>query len=267
MNKVQFNVLYAFGIIVGIVLTIIKFEAKYLFFIGVGHLFVLLIVSWLLVQKKHRSESGRTVQFAGYIWTLIGIGYVLWTMDPKQSDSFHYFLSGAGVALVTSILGWTFGRLLEDRGEEIPVSSVRNEAEELARMIKKLTVDLKDAGELLIRSIKDTADNFQKMEVHTSSMNKNIQDLSKNLETVSSTIQNSLDTASKAFKEISGTATTININMKDSLTGLNQMNANLNTAASESQKLVIHIGNIIKQAKDVINHTGNFIHTVFGSRP
>ncbi len=120
MSRKLFQAVYLLPILLGPAVAFWFFSGKayetFLFWWGIGHM-ILLILTSFLVESGYKNRAGVDVQYAGYIWTLIGVGAILLSFSGKEIDVklLDIFLYGAGLAILTSILGWTIGGWLENR--------------------------------------------------------------------------------------------------------------------------------------------------------
>jgi uncharacterized protein YqgC (DUF456 family) len=111
ISKRNYVLIYFLGFIVGPALSFLVFASQaydsFLFWWGMGHMAVLILAAFF-VEEKYKTGAGIDTQYAGYVWTLIGVAVILISFrnQDRSSDLLRIFLHGAGLAVGTSILGW-----------------------------------------------------------------------------------------------------------------------------------------------------------------
>jgi methyl-accepting chemotaxis protein len=270
------------GLGAGIVFTLIYYieYQQFLFWFGLGHMAILFLFA-LIVEDRFKSGSGVYVQFAGYIWTLIGVVSILLSFSNNQTtiDLLRNFLYGAGLAVGTSIIGWTLGKWLEDRVHEHDISTADAAADDVARVLIDLKKGLESAGKSLTDAMMDSADNIENLKSEAEKATSVLHDLSGGLKKSADSLDEILETTEEKFKDIIPKVEDFQKNVSQSFDkiseSINQF-ADLSDHTKDVVKNIDELATTIKDSADtvqkateqsqrVIEQTGLFIDTVFKS--
>lgn len=286
-SKAFFQVVWLIGLLLGVVVELfygIRGETAYqqpLFWGGLGHMAILVLLAFG-VEVKFKGGSGTYVQYAGYIWTLIGVVSILLAFTNKEPDInlLRGFLYGAGLAVGTSIIGWTVGKLLEDRAQIQSIDAAAAASDDLARTLLRIRDGLENAGKLLSGAMSESVENIRKMNAECKTATAILEDLSKGLKKSGASIIDTLDTAKSKFSEVVPEIESFQVTMttglakikkgvdelagladhtKGVVTSLNTLATTIETSANTTQK-------VVDQSILVIEHSGRFIDQVFKSR-
>jgi len=126
--RLLFSVIWWFGFFVAVVLMLglyvgvgfIEHYVDILFLaIGIQHMLILVVVGFFAILKEHDDniEVGNRVATMGYLHTLIGTSVAL-IMTSKYGgaemiEHIDDIIAPIGSALITSIIGWAFGKEME----------------------------------------------------------------------------------------------------------------------------------------------------------
>ncbi len=126
MIKMLFSTLWWFGFIVSISLMIgLYFGVEFIqthvgglfLLIGIQHMVVLVILGFFAIREKEDNiEIGNRVATMGYLHTLIGTSVALIMTAHYGSDVIEHvesIIAPIGSSLITSIIGWAFGKEME----------------------------------------------------------------------------------------------------------------------------------------------------------
>jgi methyl-accepting chemotaxis protein len=243
---------------------------------------VLLIVLALFVSSKDRTGAGADVQYAGYIWTLIGVAAILRGIkaDGTSADSLTIFLNGAGLAVYTSILGWTVGRALESRSKLDYMGAAQAVADDLARTLKKLNENLESAGNELVAAMEGVVDNVREFKAEAAKTLEVLEALSKELTASATQLDKSVRDAESTFGMIAidserfrsavagGLSDVVNgvksvIDVVESGTAIGK---SIGSVSVEINSLADSVHKAVDQSQAVIDQVGRFIDTVFEGR-
>ena len=204
--------LVAVGLMVGLYMEIDIIEninSKNLFLIlGITHMAILVILGfWSIVKfEDDNVEVANRVSTMGYLHTLIGTSIALIAMGSIDngdiSKSMNLIIIPIGSALITSIIGWAFGKEMErDRYRFIPSKreDVENSLEFLAEKIRMVGINLEatsvEWGANIDRII-------NKLLATTERLERNIEVSQKAFEKSSQDSQAFLNQLSGAFQKI-----------------------------------------------------------------
>lgn len=254
---------------------------QYLLYIGVGHMLILISTAWI-VEDSYKSESGRDVQYAGYLHTLIGVFSVLLGFHgkPNVEDLFSTFFQGAGSALTTSILGWSLGRKLENRAHVRFVDPAYAAADDLARALLRLKDNLENSGNHLVDAMDTSVTDIAKFRDSALEANRTLQELSKELRKSSLTMTGSLNAAQSSFDQLKEASQDFGKNISDGVDTLRGGVEELANLGAHTRGVVKQIEGLAQtinesaetvkrattQSQQVINQVGKFLDTVFKDR-
>jgi methyl-accepting chemotaxis protein len=278
IEKSLFQFVFVAPLTIGIVMVLFGGSQSTLFAIGLIHMAILVLLA-LKVEKAFLGGSGIYVQYAGYIWTLIGVGSILMSFSNREPDitMLRGFLYGAGLAVSTSIIGWTFGRLLEDRAQVQLMESAAAAADDLARTLLSIKDKLERAGGSLSDAMSKTEENIGKMSTNVTVATKTLEDLSQHLKKSGSSLVETLNLAKSEFgklvPQIEDFEKSMTIGLTKIKNGVNELAgladhtkdvvSKLDTLATNVEKAANTTQKVVDQSVNVIEHTGRFIDKVF----
>lgn len=113
-------------------------------FWALTHTLVAGIIGLKAIDEMGRMQSSSLVKLTGYLYTLTGL---ILAIEHIESDTASIF-SGAGGALLSSLVGWFFGGLIER--EETPLIAAENISLALdPRLTEKLNTELQATAGVL----------------------------------------------------------------------------------------------------------------------
>lgn len=242
----------------------------------------ILIFTAFFVKIEYRSEAAVYIQYSGYIWTLIGVLAILLSFKGKDPniDMLGVFFYGSGLAVGTSIIGWSIGKLLEDRSQVHYVNSAQAAADDFARTLLRLKVDLEVAGDSLTEAMKGSVITITKIKDESYEAGKILEELSKNLKKSAVSLVDSLENAKTSFDDLVPTAKNFHDSIAEDLGKLEASVAKLAGLGDHTKIVTKNISDLagaIKESADtvkeatnqsqaVINQVGRFIDTVFNTK-
>ena len=278
INKNKFQYIYFIGL-VGVPLFTLLFLRNstyetFLFWVGVIHMVILIIAAYF-VSPDYKNQAGVDTQYAGYIWTLIGMGVVLLSFKGENIDPsmLGVFLKGAGLAIITSIIGWLAGGWLENRTQATYTGFSQTAMNDFALTIIQLNSGLQKVGKELTDAIETTVKNIQKLKSESERASTNIKNLADGINKALS------DTQTK-FESIEKIAEALHINIRQGLDKFNACSNEFVSLSNHTQKITKNIDATAKNIEDlsrsvteattqsqkVIEQTGKFIDIVFGGK-
>ena len=202
--------LVAVGLMVGLYMEIGVIEtinSKNLFLIlGITHMFILVILGFWSILKfeDDNVEVANRVSTMGYLHTLIGTSIALIAMgsigDGDISTNMNLIIIPIGSALITSIIGWAFGKEME-RNRYRFVSSKREDVDDslefLAEKIRMVGINIEatsmewgDNIDRIVNKLLATTERLEKnIEISQKSFDKSSQDSQEFLNQVVNTFQ------------------------------------------------------------------------------
>jgi len=102
------------------------------------------VIGLYAVNSLGRSQASNLVKLTGYLYTLTGLILAIETIETNTSNVF----AGAGGALLSSLVGWFFGGLIE-REEEAMISGENISLALDPELTAQLNEELKATSELL----------------------------------------------------------------------------------------------------------------------
>jgi archaellum component FlaC len=233
MIKMLFSVVWWFGFIVAIGLMLglyggVGFIEQYvgtLFLaIGIQHMILLVVLGFLSIiqERDDNIEVGNRVSTMGYLHTLIGTSVAL-IMTSKfggaeMIEHIDTIIAPIGSALITSIIGWAFGKEMERERYRFKLSSTEesdNALEFLAQKVINAGLKIEKSSNLWVENIEKSTNQLltssKKLEETISSANqtsqKSIEELSRLFTTLYETIERDLQTISTQSQRIISTST------------------------------------------------------------
>ncbi len=151
MIKMLFSTLWWFGFAIAIAMMIglyfgVGFIEKYVgglfLLIGVQHMVVLVILGFFAIrQREDNIEIGNRVSTMGYLHTLIGTSVALIMTAKYGSDVIEHvesIIAPIGSSLITSIIGWAFGKEMERDKYRFKMSAQEETNNALENLSKKI---------------------------------------------------------------------------------------------------------------------------------
>ncbi len=198
--------------------------------VGIQHMLILVVLGFLAIFKERDDniEVGNRVATMGYLHTLIGTSVAL-IMTSKfggaeMIEHIDDIIAPIGSALITSIIGWAFGKEMERERYRYKLESVEqsdNALEFLAQKVKKSALliekssqqwvenmeyssaQLTASSEKLERTISSSNQMAeQSMEELTKSFKKLYEEMHHNLNAMSSSIERDLQSSSDETQRV-----------------------------------------------------------------
>jgi len=126
MIKMLFSTIWWFGFVVAIALMIgLYFEVGFIqqyvgvlfLLVGIQHMVVLVVLGFFAIKEREDNiEIGNRVATMGYLHTLIGTSVALIMTAHYGSEVIEHvesIIAPIGSSLITSIIGWAFGKEME----------------------------------------------------------------------------------------------------------------------------------------------------------
>jgi methyl-accepting chemotaxis protein len=249
MIKMLFSTLWWFGFIVAIALMIglyfqVSFIQNYVgglfLLVGVQHMIVLVILGFFAIREKEDNiEIGNRVATMGYLHTLIGTSVALIMTAHYGSEVIEHvesIIAPIGSSLITSIIGWAFGKEMERDKYRFKLSAEEETSNALEFLAQKVlysaqiieesskawgetinasTKEIHDTTQLLENELKRTSEYSQKIITDSLTI---LQEQFEQIEQSSQLMKNQFDrTSSDAGKVFRASVDTFD-------TGLSQMN-------------------------------------------
>lgn len=238
MIKMLFSTLWWFGFAIAIILMIgLYFEVEFIqtyagglfLLIGIQHMTILVILGFLAIRDKRvdNIEIGNRVSTMGYLHTLIGTSVALIMTAHYGSDVIEHvenIIAPIGSSLLTSIIGWAFGKEMERDKYRLKLSAEEESnhaleflaqkvihSAELINSSSKLWSETIDKSSHQINNITQTLDIELKNSIaRTEEMQKILsqsfdnlyKQMEQNLNRMSSSIEKDLDNTSKYSQKI-----------------------------------------------------------------
>jgi len=185
MIKTLFNTLWWFGFVVAISLMIgLYFDVEFItnnagglfLLVGIQHMIILVILGFLAIRERADNlEIGSQVATMGYLHTLIGTSVALILTAKYGSEVIEHvenIIAPIGASLITSIIGWAFGKEMErDRyrfklsQEEETQNALEFLAEKVNRSALLLEVSSTKWAETIDKSSRQVQNNTQTLEI------------------------------------------------------------------------------------------------------
>jgi hypothetical protein len=152
MIKMLFSVIWWFGFAISIMLMIglyadvafIRDNAGGLFLlVGIQHMVVLVVLGFFAIREREDNvEVGNRIATMGYLHTLIGTSVALILTAKYGSEVIEHvenIIAPIGSSLLTSIIGWAFGKEMEREKYRLKVSSEEETNNALEFLAQKVT--------------------------------------------------------------------------------------------------------------------------------
>lgn len=283
MVKVLFSVswwvgfLIAVGCMVGLhpEIEIISIDSNGNLFLifGIVHMAILVLLGFMAIIKNEADniEIANRVSTMGYLHTLIGTAIALIAMgsinDEKNiAESMNLIISPIGFALITSIIGWAFGKEMErDRYRYISSKreDVDNSLEFLAEKIRMVGVNL-EATSMGWETSTDRVIN--KLLATTERLEKNIEVAEKSLERSSHDSEEFLNQLTTIFQKIFVQMETVSQEWDNHIKTMQRFSANADDSLEDLFKNSREIANEITivaqtlpKASTIIKEVDNLI--------
>lgn len=128
---------------------------------AMSHTFIAGIIGMRAVDAIGRQQASNLVKLTGYLYTLTGL---IIAIEHIESNTVSIF-AGAGGALLSSLVGWFFGGLIER--EETPLISGENISLALdPKLTEQLNTELKATAEVLGTSRESLMEAEQELAQH-----------------------------------------------------------------------------------------------------
>ena len=229
-----FSAIWWFGFIVAVSLMLglyagIEFIENYvgvLFLaVGIQHMVILVILGFLAIinERDDNIEVGNRVATMGYLHTLIGTSVAL-IMTSKfggaeMIEHIDAIIAPIGSALITSIIGWAFGKEMERERYRYKLESTEksdNALEFLAQKVKRAGLQIEQSSNKWVETLESSSTQLisstqkldetinsanrasqQSIDELTKSFTKLYEQMSHNLELMSETIERDLQKSSQ----------------------------------------------------------------------
>ena len=228
MIKMLFSSIWWFGFVVALALMLglywgVEFIEQYvatLFLaVGIQHMVILVGLGFFSIIKERDDnfEVGSRVATMGYLHTLIGTSVAL-IMTSKFGgaeliENIDTIIAPIGSALITSIIGWAFGKEMEREKYRYKLSSTEesdNALEFLAQKVTNAGVKIEQSSNQWVANMeKSTAQllsSSQKLEETISqaehSSQKSIEEISRLFTTLYETIERDLQSTSSLSQQV-----------------------------------------------------------------
>jgi hypothetical protein len=152
MIKMLFSVIWWFGFAIAIMLMIglyadvafIRDNAGGLFLlVGIQHMVVLVVLGFFAIRERADNvEVGNRIATMGYLHTLIGTSVALILTAKYGSEVIEHvenIIAPIGSSLLTSIIGWAFGKEMEREKYRLKISSEEETNNALEFLAQKVT--------------------------------------------------------------------------------------------------------------------------------
>jgi archaellum component FlaC len=210
MIRILFTSIWWFGFVVAVGLmlglyigiTFIENHVGVLFLaVGIQHMILLVILGFFAIinERDDNIEVGNRVATMGYLHTLIGTSVAL-IMTSKfggaeMIEHIDTIIAPIGSALITSIIGWAFGKEMERERYRYKLESTEqsdNALEFLAQKVKKSAMMIEQSSQRWVES----------MEYSTTQLVVSSQKLEETIHTANHTAQKSIEGLSKSFAQL-----------------------------------------------------------------
>lgn len=233
MIRLLFTTIWWFGFFVAVSLmlglylnvTFIEQYVNVLFLaVGVQHMVILVILGFLAIFKERDDniEVGNRVATMGYLHTLIGTSVAL-IMTAKfggaeMIEHIDTIISPIGSALITSIIGWAFGKEMERERYRYKLESTEKSdnaleflADKVARAALQIEQGSKEWRENMERSSTQLLSSSQKLEESINSANQtskeSVEALSKSFEKLYEQMSHNLEMMHQTIEQDLGRST------------------------------------------------------------
>ncbi len=210
MIRLLFSAIWWFGFVVAIGLMLglylgVAFIERYvdILFLAVGiqHMIILVLLGFFAIIKERDDniEVGNRVATMGYLHTLIGTSVAL-IMTSKYGGSemiehIDSIIAPIGSALITSIIGWAFGKEMERERYRYKLESAEksnNALEFLAKRVERSAQLIEQSSIKWVES----------MEYSTTQLTNSAKKLENTVETVAKGAYRDIEALSKSFTEL-----------------------------------------------------------------
>ena len=267
MIRLLFSKVWWFGFLVSIGLMIglyagVGFIEKYvgvLFLaIGIQHMIVLVGLGFFAISKEKDDniEVGNRVATMGYLHTLIGTSVAL-IMTSKfggaeMIEHIDSIISPIGSALITSIIGWAFGKEMERERYRYKLESTQqsdNAMEFLAQKVKKSALMIEQSSNRWVESI----------EYSSTQLVASTQKLEQSIFLANRLSKESVEELSKSFKKLYE-------EMSDSLERITQsIEQDLENSSKKTQKIILASTEQFAKEFELIERQINLVQRNFES--
>ncbi len=233
MIKMLFSIVWWLGFVISVALMLglyanITFIERYvgvLFLaIGIQHMLLLVVLGFLSIiqERDDNIEVGNRVSTMGYLHTLIGTSVAL-IMTSKFGGAemiahIDAIIAPIGSALITSIIGWAFGKEMERERYRFKLSSTEesdNALEFLAQKVTNAGLKIEKSSNIWVQNIEKSTNQLisssQKLEETIrdaqQTSQQSIQELSQLFRTLYETIERDLQSVSSESQHIISTST------------------------------------------------------------
>ena len=240
MIRMLFSVVWWLGFAIAVALMLglyvgVGFIEKYVetifMAIGIQHMVLLVGLGFfsIISERDDNIEVGNRVATMGYLHTLIGTSVAL-IMTSKfggaeMIEHIDTIISPIGSALITSIIGWAFGKEMERERYRYNLSSTEesdNALEFLAQKVRKAGIQIEQSSNRWVEHIENS----------TTQLVETSQKLESTMSSANQTAQQSIDELSKSF-------TALYNSMHDNLELMSSIiERDLQSSAKESQRVM-----------------------------
>ncbi|CAA6804642.1 MAG: Unknown protein [uncultured Sulfurovum sp.] len=229
MIKMLFSIIWWFGFVVAIALMIglyvdvafIRDNAGGLFLlVGIQHMIVLVVLGFFAIRERADNiEVGNRVSTMGYLHTLIGTSVALILTAKYGSEVIEHvenIIAPIGSSLITSIIGWAFGKEMEREKYRLKVSTEEETNNALEFLAQKVT----NSALLIERSSKFWAETIDKSthQIHNTSQQLEIElkETAKRSEEMNALLSESFDNIYKKMEHnLEGISTVMERDLKN----------------------------------------------------
>jgi len=267
MIRMLFSAIWWFGFIVAVSLMLglyvgIEFIEKYvnvLFLaVGIQHMVLLVILGFFAIinERDDNIEVGSRVATMGYLHTLIGTSVAL-IMTSKfggaeMIEHIDTIIAPIGSALITSIIGWAFGKEMERERYRYQLSST----EETDNALEFLAIKVRNAGLQIERSSNQWV---QSIEQSTTQLLNSSKRLEETISHANTTSEQSIESLSKNF-------TALYEKMQYSLESMSDtIERDLQNTSEQSQRVLTETMQQFKQQFEQIERQINTVERNFDS--
>ena len=211
MIKMLFSTLWWFGFIVAIALMIgLYFEVGFIqtyvgglfLLVGVQHMVVLVILGFFAIREKEDNiEIGNRVSTMGYLHTLIGTSVALIMTAHYGSEVIEHvesIIAPIGSSLITSIIGWAFGKEMERDKYRFKLSAEEETSNALEYLAQKVIYSAK----IIEESSKTWAISAERIEESSRAWGETIHASTKEIHDTTQILENELKRTSEYSQKI-----------------------------------------------------------------
>lgn len=237
MIRMLFSIIWWFGFVVAIGLLIglyadvgfiVEHAGGLFLLVGLQHMMVLVILGFFAIREKADNlEVGSRIATMGYLHTLIGTSVALILTAKYGSEVIEHvenIIAPIGSSLLTSIIGWAFGKEMEREKYQLRISTeeeTNNALEFLAQKvtssamliekssmlwaetIEKSTHQVKNTSQQLEIELKESVQRSQEMSELLSQSFENIyKKMEQNLEGISVVMERDLKNTSNYSQKV-----------------------------------------------------------------